>query len=486
MFNNKEIEEGAQEIDNTIEPPIVPEINEYTKIPMSILKGTKLYDIITYIQKKVNTPSELILIDILTKISTVTQHRFDVKLPFGGESTAPISLYGMIIARSGERKSTVGKILSEPIHEFEKIQQQEYKELLLKCKGNIDMKPPIFPGIISSLFTIEGIKKLLREGVGYCGIIDYEGGGILAGGAMNKDNRMKTMTNLSKVWDGNPVQFTYATKDLDILYNKRISMLLAMQPGVARKHLFNKDIEDQGLLSRCLIIHAESLIGSRFIAIDIPDNVQNGGNMEYYNNWISAQLQANKEWTEPKQRILTYSKDGCRLLIEFHNNIEFKMNAGEYFAENTDLVNKSVENAVRLAACISLFEHPNSDIIEDKYITIAIDIIEHIINPYKYIIDHDSEPNIMELLKWMLNDSGKKRFINGSIKIPDLARYAPKKIRSTPLLRTMAQGLYDNNWGLYNNNEFHIKQEVVERYNSFGNCNNAFDKLIKYYQSLNE
>ena len=73
--------------------------------------------LISYIHYKTGAPIELILIVLLGVMAFSCQDKFDVQLKNGRTFT---SLYLLLLARSGSRKSTVFKALMETIHQMEK------------------------------------------------------------------------------------------------------------------------------------------------------------------------------------------------------------------------------------------------------------------------------------------------------------------------------------------------------------------------------
>jgi hypothetical protein len=81
---------------------------------------------------------------------------------------------------------------------------------------------------------------------------------------MNKDNMLKTITGLSRLWDGHFISRVRGGKDESyLLYGKRFSCHLMVQPIVANSLLADKLLLGQGLLARFLITQPASLAGTR-------------------------------------------------------------------------------------------------------------------------------------------------------------------------------------------------------------------------------
>jgi hypothetical protein len=52
--------------------------------------------------------------------------------------------------------------------------------------------------------TLEGLQRSFRYGLASQGLFSDEGSQFFGGHAMNPDNALKTMSGLSKFWDGTP------------------------------------------------------------------------------------------------------------------------------------------------------------------------------------------------------------------------------------------------------------------------------------------
>lgn len=84
--------------------------------------------LISYIHFKTGAAAELIFTVLLGVMAYACQDKFDVQLKNGKTFT---SLYLLLLARSGSRKSTVFKLLMEPIYRLENELKDDF---LLKEK----------------------------------------------------------------------------------------------------------------------------------------------------------------------------------------------------------------------------------------------------------------------------------------------------------------------------------------------------------------
>ena len=100
------------------------------------------------------------------------------------------------------------------------------------------------------------------------GLFADEGGRFVGGYGMSEDHQLKTASGLSELWDGKRISRVRGGDGAALLYGRRVSMHLMMQPQVAQRMLGNPLLIDQGLMSRCLVTWPESTAGTRTISRD--------------------------------------------------------------------------------------------------------------------------------------------------------------------------------------------------------------------------
>ncbi|MGL6353731.1 DUF3987 domain-containing protein [Aeromonas allosaccharophila] len=77
-----------------------------------------LWDTLDVVAYKTKAPRFMILTQMLSVMAIASQQLVDISPK--SEMKIPASLYTLILAASGERKSTVDKLLMKPVREFEK------------------------------------------------------------------------------------------------------------------------------------------------------------------------------------------------------------------------------------------------------------------------------------------------------------------------------------------------------------------------------
>jgi Protein of unknown function (DUF3987) len=177
----------------------------------------------------------------------VTQAYANVELPIGGKSVKPISSYLITIAESGERKTEADFQASWAIRKYEESLREKHDAAMLsyandkiawdkareeatkKTKGNraatklvLDNlgpppMPPLEPMLTSTEPTLEGPVKKFQTHWPSLGIYSSEGGQFIGGHGMNEENKLKTASGLSALWDGEPVRRVRAGDGVAIL-----------------------------------------------------------------------------------------------------------------------------------------------------------------------------------------------------------------------------------------------------------------------------
>lgn len=111
--------------------------------------------------ESVQTPYPHTLLVAITAASTVTQALCDVERPVGGITS--LSLFTLMIANSGERKSSLIKYFFRLIREAEAFAEEEYRGLLNKWEQEIhiwDLQRKVLEKSLSN-----AIKQDLKSGM---------------------------------------------------------------------------------------------------------------------------------------------------------------------------------------------------------------------------------------------------------------------------------------------------------------------------------
>ncbi len=251
--------------------------------------------LVEVIHQKTQAPIPLILNCVLSTFSTLCQPLIDVEI-IEGERTS-VSLYTLIIAGSGEGKSTVLKYLLKPVEEFESFLAAEYEERYLEFYADQEInkikvkslkkeikksigaekadeldqlkkelvlinkakEEPKIKEILVEDITPEALAYNLAKGSGTLTLSSSEGNTILNGRISND------LSFLNKAWAGEQYSVNRRGAKSFTLSNYRLTVLISAQPSTVTQFLKRKgDLAiDSGLMARFLVCEPVSTQGER-------------------------------------------------------------------------------------------------------------------------------------------------------------------------------------------------------------------------------
>ena len=467
--------------------PVIADAPEARPFPMAALGP--LADVAELVARRTQTPEAIAGASALAIAALAVQGHANVRVVGGG--TAPCSLFLLTVALSGERKSTVDKMLSGPLAEHEHEMAKEYGKAMrghivaerahkqkmhgaeaLVRKGEAGAEaleavgpaplPPLRPERTVSEPTFEGMTKLYAEGNPSLGLLSDEGGQFLGGHAMNSENKQKTLTAISKLWDGDPIKRTRAGDGSITLYGRRLSMHLMVQPVVAEGLLSDSLAIGQGFLPRCLICQPRSNIGFRMVDVDGSGeemSPEDAAIMQRYSARLTAILRAEMPSTgDTGQELLPHTLElspaARRALGEFAEKVEMAQAPGRPLAGITGAASKAAEQACRIAGVLTMFE--NLDAWE-----IPLEMMQHGIELAGYYLTEavrltngavisQEERDADEMRKWLFErwpEIAAKKGLDPAHIVPvDAQRNGPNRLRTRKGTRDTLAALARLGW----------------------------------------
>lgn len=323
---------------------------------------------------------------LLSVVSLLVQSHREIKIDF---RSIPLSLATLIVADSGERKTTVDKILLEPIRKMEKelfntyptekfsytclldLWKKETKDLLMGRGSPPDfLKPelPPHPKILMQEPTIEGITRQFEIGWDSLGLFSDEGAKMLGGYSMGSHKEMHSAGHLSSFWDGTPIERTRAVEGKDTLFDKRLTVCLMIQNIVFERVWNNIFLQEQGLLARFLICQPTPKAGTR--VYHTSDRLEKSfkASQKKFNTRMNELLA--REFCYPKQKEvqkITLSTEALQAYKQFSDTLEKEIVlGGDYYAVKA-FAAKTAEQSLRIAACLHLFEKDSLELTKEVY-----------------------------------------------------------------------------------------------------------------------
>jgi hypothetical protein len=294
--------------------PLNRAIPQQSKFPLLAL-GSELMKVAELFHEFIEAPDGICGQSVLAAVCLATQAHGQVSVD---GRLIPLSNNFISVAESGERKSAVDRLALLPVREHQqklneqyKVEFSKYKLELIAFKAvkdriiakpnsknktqdelrreleNIGVEPkaPMTPMILMDEPTYEGLVKQLEFGQPSIGIFSDEGGRLIGGHGMNQDNQLKTIAGFSELWDGKEISRVRAGDGSVLMYGKRMSMHLMVQPPVASQLFDNSMMVGQGFLNRCLISYPASTAGNRSYKEknikNHPGNVPNSVGFEF-------------------------------------------------------------------------------------------------------------------------------------------------------------------------------------------------------------
>ncbi len=470
--------------------PIMPERQEAAPFPMDALGPLRVAA--EAAARITNAPEALAAQSALAVAATIVQVFSDVETLGGG--SAPVSLFLLTVAASGERKSSTEKRLTVALGEWEKDARKKAAQAYGKFKiagkaweakqngllasvkkggpeavaaeaalGELEPRPapPGDPTRLVTEPTFEGLTNLLAKSPHKSlGLLAAEGGQFLGGHAMNKDNRQKTVSAFSLLWDGDPIKRTRAAEgETKAITDARFSMCLQVQPVIAEELLNDPLAQGQGFLARFLIVQPESTIGTRTLTGSKEEKqAQEMAKLDLDNFRIQALnlLMENGRRSEDgaERGLLSLSYQAENLLRDFYNRTEEAQAKGGWLAGHTAVASKIAEQACRLAGVMALWANPNAQEIGAETMRDAITLAEFYLGEAVRLGSIGAMPQAdreaEELRVWLFGKwqelAAEKGRDPALISSRDLSCWAPSQLRVAATYKAALNKLIAHGW----------------------------------------
>ena len=253
--------------------PLRRELLPAEPFPLDAL-GDVLGDMAKTMVAVIKAPDALCAQSCLAAAALAVQAHADIEID-GRRS--PVSNNFVTIGETGERKTATDRAATAPHQKWQRSRLREYEKASAEhdveakawkkafdealAKGKVALisdkvaaarsvgpapAPPVNPRMLTEEPTYEGLVKLLAMGWPSVGLFSDEGGRFLGGWAMAKENQVRTAAGLSKLWDGDPITRTRGGDGDTVLYGRRVSVHLMVQPAVSALLFGNELLRESG------------------------------------------------------------------------------------------------------------------------------------------------------------------------------------------------------------------------------------------------
>ena len=374
--------------------PLFPPLPPSEPFPIEAL-GPVLADAAAAIARKVQVPEAMAAQSVLAVAALAAQAHANILLPYG--QARPLSLYFVTVADSGDRKSAADNEAIWPIGRRERTLKEAHDNALRgatiardawaaqkrkienSAKTDLEGKKgalaalgpqpdlPLLPFIVIADLTIEGLAKNWPNAFPALGVFTAEGGQFIGSHGMKEENRLRNAAGYNELWDGQPVKRMRAGDGVTMLYGRRLTIHLMVQPDAASRFLSDPTLRNIGLISRVLVASPDSLAGTRFYRAPAPDD---DAAIRSYGARILAILEtplplAAGTRNELEPRVLVMTVEAESLWCAFSDHVEGQCAATEELRPLKDFAAKIAEHAARIAGVLAIVaDHRATEVTE--------------------------------------------------------------------------------------------------------------------------
>lgn len=434
-------------------------------------------------QDIIQAPLEICAQSALSHAALAVQGHANVVLPTG--HARPLSLFLLSVSESGGRKSAADKELGWGLAKRERDlsdilaqakadylnDKEAFEASRSAAKGKAGKEgnrgaiadalgavgeAPIAPldAVISFPEpTLEGLHKYLAIGQPSMGLFSDEGGMFVGGVGMSKENVLKSAAGFSHLWDGAPVKRLRSLDGATVLFGRRVSLHLMLQPDAATRWLADETLRDQGLFSRLLVAAPASLAGTRLYRDPGSDA---RASINRFGARVLEAYELPYRFVEGKAgeldpRELEMSPRACAMWRAFADSIERELGPNGKLRPVTGLANKIPEHAARLAGVLSLFENLNTPELDEHALGRGIKLGQWYLGEALRLAEVGAvsdEVRLGETLLAWLQESWPHKTDDGGrlISPPDVYSAGPNSIREKAVAQKALGVLVDHGW----------------------------------------
>jgi hypothetical protein len=438
MISEKSMSVPIEPLLSWAEP--IPLIHEYERsqpYPVQALPGL-IQDAINGYHQYGKQPLSLIACSAMATISLSCQSLANVARD--RLLISPVSLYFLLIADSGERKSSVDHAFSQTIRQWEQgvrnklaphiqsaktLHQTWFAEkmgVLSQIRRNtlngetvneledqyikiMAREPaiPLLPELFFEDVTQEALALQIAEGWPSASLWSDEGALVLNGHGM-QNNTAKFVALLNRLWDGKPFTSHRKTSKNLTITNRRLTVSLMLQPLILQQMLSKGGgvNRQSGFMARGLMAFPESSMGER-IYQEPPESPTALSNFhQRIMDCLDESLILDKNGCH-EIPTLHFSSRAKSAWVSFFNEIETELS--DKWSSIKDFASKAAENTARLSALLHLFAGKEGQISHEE-MEQAIEIISWHLSETRRIFYSRPKSNqhadTIKLLGWIV------------------------------------------------------------------------------------
>ncbi|MCU6244075.1 YfjI family protein [Enterobacter asburiae] len=440
-------------------------MNEF---PLSAIPSL-LREAIKDVSKFTQAPIPIIVSSAISSMSLACQGLIDVRV--NDSVLSPVSLFLLVIANSGERKTSVDRKMLKPFyqHDADNLCQVRLKEkehdvnqvvwhekrkgilsqirkaavkgkctkVLEKRLHELNNDMPVQPKIsrmIYSNVTPEALQSAMYNHSSSVGLIADEGANVL-------DRQvMKDLSFINSLWDGVSFHVERKTTKSFTIEDGNITLSVMAQKKVFDSYFkrHGEKARGSGFFARCLVVHIDeglSTQGERFIRPHYHDSYS----LDIFHQRIVDLLEESRanEGSKVKKHSI-FEPAAQHEWDSIYNHIESLIRPDKAYGSMNDFASKLANNVARLSALFSYFID-GSTAIKKEYVESAWILCEWYMQQAMNLFGYEEGYYEALLLSWLhrkMDSTGKH-----SLRFNNIRRYGPNILRKGTLLETVMSNL---------------------------------------------
>ncbi|WP_411749429.1 YfjI family protein [Serratia marcescens] len=414
-------------------------------------------------------PVPLIASSVMSALSLSCQGLIDVKV--NDTVVSPVSLFLLVIANSGERKTTVDRMVLKPLYQHDarlisqfedkgrdyEIEQQVWNEkqkaisslfrkktIKGQCIEELSQRlrklltekpvPPKTRKRIYNNVTPEALQTAMHSHSAHVGLIADEGANVLDRKVMND------LSFINSMWDGVSFHVDRKTTQSFTIENGRITLSVMVQKKPFDLYLKRQGerARGSGFFARCLPVLIDEHLttqGGRFIKEHSSEIRFLEGFYQRINEILAEDVGSD---ALIKRVCLSFEPSAQYAWEDIYNQIESRIGPDEEYANMNDFASKLANNVARLAALLSYFSEGECQV-KRHYVDSAWSLCEWYMQQAVNIFGNEGGYYEALLLAWLHREYSRTR--RNHVRYNDIRRFGPNVLRKGKLLDRVIDSL---------------------------------------------
>ncbi|MFD0501672.1 YfjI family protein [Streptomyces rhizosphaericus] len=405
-------------------------------LPIELLGA--LAPVVTAVAASLQVAPDLVAFAALAVISTATGGRRRVQVkPDWSEGTA---LYMAALADSSEKKTPALEAAAAPLRDIEEelieakrdrieaVAQQiriwtarmakaehaaaTAEDAAKRAEGAADAEAARrkllelgesaeLPRLLIRDATMEALVKRMYEQGGRIGLLASEGNLLKIAAGLYSSNGQTNSDMLLEAYTGSPYSVDRTGRPAIRMRTTFLSLALLIQSGVlAGLAKRNAEFRDNGFLGRFLYARPAPTDEDTFDSPDIPPAVR-----EDYAARIKTLVR--QVWDTDEVQVMHLSDPARKIFADFYDTFGRRRRRGGDLYEIAEWAGKLRGQVIRLAACLTLYETPDTLVISEERIRAAIGLVPYLVahaTAVYDLMDDDGDGRLTparDLLDWL-------------------------------------------------------------------------------------